>query len=142
MDKVAQVNLANERDTFYWNIHKSKKFNVYSIYQARMDQDVSFNHKLMWNLKVPLKIKIFLWYLQQGLISIKNNSAKRKWKGSGLCCFCNSNEIVQHIFDCCRYPKTGVPLTTVRRRYTHAATSSCVAEREMCPWAISKYFGD
>jgi hypothetical protein len=87
MDKITQVNLTNERDTFYWNIHKSGKFNVYSIYQAMMDQEVSFNHKLIWNLKVPLKIKIFLWYLQQGVILIKNNLAKRKWKGNSFMLF-------------------------------------------------------
>jgi hypothetical protein len=60
MDKIAQVNLTNERDTLTWNIHKSGKFNVRSMYQAMMDQDVHFNHKPIWNLTVPLKFKIFL----------------------------------------------------------------------------------
>jgi hypothetical protein len=32
-----------------------------------------FNHKLIWKLKVPLKIKTFLWYLQQGVVLTKDN---------------------------------------------------------------------
>ena len=31
----------------------------------------------------------------------KDNLIKRKWKGSAKCCFCNSNETIQHLFfDC------------------------------------------
>jgi hypothetical protein len=34
-----------------------------------------------WKAKVPLKIKIFLWYLRQWVLLTKDNLAKRKWKG-------------------------------------------------------------
>jgi hypothetical protein len=34
-----------------------------------------------WKVKVNLKIKIFLWFLRQGVILTKDNLAKRKWKG-------------------------------------------------------------
>nr|CAE04079.2 OSJNBb0032D24.9 [Oryza sativa Japonica Group] len=55
----------------------------------------------IWNLSIPLKIKIFLWYLWRGITLTKDNLAKRKWKGSIKCCFCNSNETIQHLFfDC------------------------------------------
>lgn len=36
---------------------------------------------IVWKLKVPLKIKIFLWYLQKGVILTKDNLLKRRWKG-------------------------------------------------------------
>jgi hypothetical protein len=33
-----------------------------------------------WKAKIPLKIKIFLWYLWKGVILTKDNLAKRHWK--------------------------------------------------------------
>jgi hypothetical protein len=42
---------------------------------------------LLCKLKLPLKIKIFLWYLGRGVILIKDNPAKPKWKGSLNCNF-------------------------------------------------------
>jgi hypothetical protein len=54
-----------------------------------------------WKVKVNLKIKIFLWFLRQGVILTKDNMAKRKWKGDSECCFCNAQETIQHLFfDC------------------------------------------
>jgi hypothetical protein len=60
------------------------------------------NHNmLLWKLKLPLKIKIFLWYLGRGVILTKDNLAKRGWKDSLNCSFCNQNETIQHFFfDC------------------------------------------
>jgi hypothetical protein len=54
-----------------------------------------------WKVKLLLKIKVFLWYLKQGVILTKDNLVKRNWKGSVQCCFCSSNETIQHLFfDC------------------------------------------
>jgi hypothetical protein len=50
---------------------------------------------------LPLKIKIFLWHLNLGVILTKDNLLKRKWKGNSDCCFCSSKESIQHLFfDC------------------------------------------
>lgn len=53
-------------------------------------------------MKVPLKVKIFLWYLRRGVILTKDNLAKRNWKGSKTCCFCHKDETIQHLFFQCR----------------------------------------
>ena len=53
---------------------------------------------VLWKLKVPLKIKIFLWYLKRGVTLTEDNLIKRNWKGCAKCCFCNSNETIQHLF--------------------------------------------
>jgi hypothetical protein len=54
-----------------------------------------------WKVKIPLKIKIFLWFLRRGVLLTKDNLAKRKWKGGTDCCFCNMQETIQHLFfDC------------------------------------------
>jgi hypothetical protein len=52
-------------------------------------------------IKLPVKVKIFVWYLQKGVILTKNNLAHGQWKGSLKCCFCNMEETIQHLFfDC------------------------------------------
>ena len=48
-------------------------------------------------MKVPLKIKIFLWFLKKGVILTKNNLAKRNWNG-GKAYFCSTPETIQHLF--------------------------------------------
>ena len=58
-----------------------------------------------WKLKVPLKIKIFLWYLNKGVILTKDNLIKRKWKGDAKCCFCNCDETIRHLFFECHLAK-------------------------------------
>ena len=60
----------------------------------------------MWKLSVPLKVKIFLWYLQKGVTPTKDNLLKRNWKGDSNCCFCNCNETIQHhlfLLLCCKF---------------------------------------
>jgi hypothetical protein len=47
-------------------------------------------------------IKVFLWYIHQGVILTKDNLVKRKWKGSSKCSYCNCNESIDHLFfKCC-----------------------------------------
>jgi hypothetical protein len=55
-------------------------------------------HGVVWKLKLPLKIEVFLWYLRRGVILTKDNLVKRNWKGCTRCCFCNSEESIQHLF--------------------------------------------
>jgi hypothetical protein len=49
-------------------------------------------------MKVPLKIKIFMWFVHRKEILMKDNLVKRNWQGSSKCCFCDHEEIVQHLF--------------------------------------------
>jgi hypothetical protein len=54
-----------------------------------------------WKAKIPLKIKIFLWYLRNGVVLSKVNLVKRHWKRCTNCCFCAKKETIQHLFfDC------------------------------------------
>ena len=52
-----------------------------SMYRDMMLNNFSSDKNISWKLRVPLKIKIFLWYLKKGVILTKDNLAKRKWKG-------------------------------------------------------------
>jgi hypothetical protein len=54
-----------------------------------------------WKAKIPLKIKIFLWYLKNGAVLTKDNLVKRQWKGCTKCYFCTEQKTIQHLlFDC------------------------------------------
>jgi hypothetical protein len=39
------------------------------------------NNKAIWKMKIPLKTKIFAWYLGSGVILSDGKLAKRKWHG-------------------------------------------------------------
>ena len=52
----------------------------------------------VWKLKVPLKIKVFMWYLSKGVTLTKDNLLKKNWKRDSRCCFCNSEEAIQQLF--------------------------------------------
>ena len=58
---------------------------------------IHHNH-IIWKLKLPLKIKIFMWYLIKRVTLTKDNLARRRWKGSLKCCYCNLDETIQHLF--------------------------------------------
>jgi len=99
--KITNINLVEESDHFRWNLHKYGVFTIRSMYLHKINEHAPFRHKLIWKLKIPLKIKIFFWFLQRGVILTKDNLARKNWKGSLKCCFCNCNESITHLlFDC------------------------------------------
>ena len=55
-------------------------------------------------MKVPLKIKIFLWFLKKGVILTKDKLARRNWNGSKAC-FCSTPETIHHLFFDCHYAR-------------------------------------
>ena len=60
---------------------------------------VSRRHNFL-KLKIPFKIKIFLWYLEKGVTLTKDDLIKRNRKGEGRCCFYYFKETIQHPFYC------------------------------------------
>ena len=63
-----------------------------------------FHHKYIWKMKVPLKIKILMWYLDRKVIPTKDNLKKRDWQGCTKCCFCDV-ESIPHLFLQCPLSK-------------------------------------
>lgn len=56
------------------------------------------NNSKIWKIKLPLKIKIFAWYLRKGVVLTKYNLTKRNWHRSQQCVFCYHNETINHLF--------------------------------------------
>jgi hypothetical protein len=91
---------------------------VKSHYLAMIHNEVPNINRCLWKLKAPLRVKIFLWYLQRGVILTKDNLIMRNWQGSRQCVFCHKDETIQHLFFECRlahmvwavtYAASGIP---------------------------------
>jgi hypothetical protein len=95
---LAPVTLNLLRDTFVWGAHRDGTFSTRSMYYILINNPNFNSNCVLWKLKLPLKIKIFLWYLGRGVTLTKDNLAKRRWQGSLKCSFCNQNESIQHLF--------------------------------------------
>ena len=54
-------------------------FPVKSHYLGLINQNTPNLNKVLWKIKTPLKIKIFLWYLRRGVVLTKDNLAKQNW---------------------------------------------------------------
>ena len=96
---VLSVNLIETCAKFVWRWNKNNSLTVRSMYLDLMQAANNLGSWVLWKIKVSLKIKkIFLWYLKRGVTLTKDNLIKRNWKGCAKCCFCNSNETIQHLF--------------------------------------------
>ena len=105
VNRLMDVQLSNQPDTFKWNLTTSKKFTVKSLYLDFMNDHTRFLRKYIWKMKVPLNIKIFMWFLHRKVLLTKDNLAKRNWNGSKKCCFCDQDETIQHLFITCPFAK-------------------------------------
>ena len=103
--QISHVRLNNNADVFRWNLNQAGVFTVSSMYNALISNgNIQFD-KHLWKVKIPLKIKKNLWYLKRGVILTKDNLARRNWKGNKQCCFCSSDETIQHFFFDCHVAK-------------------------------------
>jgi hypothetical protein len=78
---IMKIKLVGKEDCVGWKLGKNSKFSVKSTYNALTSNDSSLNFKNMWKGKIPPKIKIFLWLVENDAILTKDNIVKRNWKG-------------------------------------------------------------
>ncbi len=50
-------------DSLRWTFHKTGLFSMRFMYLALINNGYIVRNKCIWKLKLPLKIKIFMWYL-------------------------------------------------------------------------------
>ena len=48
--------------------------------------------KHVWKVKVPLKVKVFMWFVHKQVILTKDNLSKRNWTGPTRYSFCDRDE--------------------------------------------------
>ena len=105
--RLATVELnQEEEEEFRWKLDRlGVFFCVKSHYLGLINQNTPNLNKVLWKIKIPLKIKIFLWYLRRGVVLTKDNLAKQNWHKNQHCCFCYENETIQHLFFDCRFTR-------------------------------------
>lgn len=64
--RIAHMRLNDRSDTLRWNLQQNGLFTVCSMYCAMICNGHVRQNKILWKLKLPLKTKIFMWYLKKG----------------------------------------------------------------------------
>jgi hypothetical protein len=75
------------------------------MYADYMNRHTVFLKKYLWKIKVPLKIRIFIWFLHQKVTLTKDNLVKRKCTGCTKCIFCGTHETIDHLFIACPFAR-------------------------------------
>ncbi|WVZ96894.1 hypothetical protein U9M48_042474, partial [Paspalum notatum var. saurae] len=77
--RVMNLALRAGRDKFIWGLNKTGVFTVRSMYKHLINNGIIVSQEI-WKTKIPLKTKIFMWYVKRGVLLTKDNLAKRNWK--------------------------------------------------------------
>ena len=95
---IAHINLLEGSSQFLWGLYS----NVIFFGQAMYSFLVSNSSKVpqdIWRVRVPLKINVFLYFLERKVIILtKDNLDKRNWHGRKAFGFCSKSESIQHLF--------------------------------------------
>lgn len=95
------VQLFDQEDSIHWKLARNGSFSVKSMYMDLINSDRLSRSLHIWKIKVPLRIKIFMWFVQKGVVLTKDNLLKWSWIGRSTCCYCDQNETIRHLFlDC------------------------------------------
>uniref|UniRef100_A0A453PGZ4 Reverse transcriptase zinc-binding domain-containing protein n=1 Tax=Aegilops tauschii subsp. strangulata TaxID=200361 RepID=A0A453PGZ4_AEGTS len=103
--RLMEVQLQHQPDQLCWKLTRSGHFTVKSMYIDVINSSVIPNSKHVWKVKVPLKIKVFMWFVHKQVILTKDNLVKRNWTGSTRCSFYDRDEAIKHIFFECPLAK-------------------------------------
>jgi hypothetical protein len=102
---ILDVSLNPAKDHFRWGLTQNGEYTVQSLYYIMICSGHGRQDQTIWKMKIPLKIKIFAWYLRRGVTLTRDNLAKRNWNGPKNCVFCYYNESIQHLFFECHFAK-------------------------------------
>lgn len=98
LKRIELVQLTQGSDVFRWNLTGNGSFSMASMYNALIQPDIPVdNNSKIWKMNIPLKTKLFAWYLCRGVILTKDNLAKRNWHGSKKCVFYHQDETIKHL---------------------------------------------
>jgi hypothetical protein len=102
--QVISVRLVDSEDSWVWTLNTKPIFSVKNMYNSMLLSGFVPRRFIVWKLKIPRNINIFLWYVEKG-VTLANNLIKRKWKGNSPCCFCNNIKTIQYLFFDCHVAK-------------------------------------
>jgi hypothetical protein len=74
--RLMAIRLNDDIDVFVWKLNSNGVFSVKSMYLDMMNGHTRFLRKYLWKIKIPLKIKIKIWFLNNKVILTKDNLIK------------------------------------------------------------------
>jgi hypothetical protein len=75
--RLMSIQLTTQPDTFSWKLTPSDSFTVKSLYlDFFMNDHTTFLRKCLRKMKVPLKVSIFMWFIQRHVLLTKDNFVK------------------------------------------------------------------
>jgi hypothetical protein len=103
--KLNRVTLSNDNNIPLWIWTANKFFSVKSTYEQLTKGDFGNSYRRVCRAKMPEKIKIFMWLLEQKAILTKDNMIKRNWQGDPGCYFCGTPENCDYLMFSCPITK-------------------------------------
>ena len=83
--RLIDVRLSDQSHSMQWTLAKIGGFTVKSFYIDLINSGPISRSLHIWKIKVPLRIKFFMWFVHKQVIRTKDNLIKRRWVGSSRC---------------------------------------------------------
>ena len=77
--RLMDVHLSQQPDQLRWKLTRNGVFSVKSMYVDIINSGIIPRSLHIWKVKVPLKIKVFMWFVHKQVILTKDNLANRNW---------------------------------------------------------------
>ena len=90
-----------EPDSVTWHLESSGSFSTKSLYRAILPAPGPHELTVLWEIKLPLKIRIFMWQWVRGRLPLGTEVQKRNGPDDGLYPLCGIPEDSNHIFLWC-----------------------------------------
>lgn len=102
------------RDTWYWRKEKLGNYSVksaYALIQEGREYNLMSNNsgfwRKLWNLKIPSKVKHFMWRAINGCLPTRDNLSMKRVAVNNLCLMCSAfPEKTLHILVQCSFATT------------------------------------
>ena len=65
VSRLMEVQLSQQPDQLCWKLTRSGEFTVKSMYIDVINSSAIPSSKHVWKVKVPLKIKVFMWFVHK-----------------------------------------------------------------------------
>lgn len=89
------LDVDNTHDSVSWRLETSGHFSTKSLYQAIAPSTAPEPFSLIWDIRLPLKIRIFLWQWIRGRLPFGVEVLKRNGPGDGICPLCDTSVSAQ-----------------------------------------------
>lgn len=87
------ISFSDDEDSLIWELNSQGVYSVQSLYATISFRGIKQIYTpVMWKLKVPPRIHIFLWLLANNKLLTRDNLAKRREVADKTCLFCSDHE--------------------------------------------------